>query len=89
MRFALLWILAVCVMLVLDIWPRLAEILAGWVGIELPLNMLLFLGIFFLMLLVFGLTSRLSKVIDETKRLAQELALLKKEIETGKEHEQQ
>jgi hypothetical protein len=77
LRFALSWLLLVCALLVLDIWPGLAGGLAALAGVEIPLNMLLFLGICFTLLLIFGLTKRLSKITDETKRLTQEIAILK------------
>jgi hypothetical protein len=65
------------VLLVLDIWPGLAAWLAELAGVEIPLNMLLFLGICFTLLLIFSLTKRVSKLTDETKRLTQEVAILK------------
>jgi hypothetical protein len=84
LRFALSWLLLVCVLLVLDIWPGLAGWLADAAGVEIPLNMLLFLGICFTLLLIFSLTKRVSKLTDETKRLTQEVAILKETYRTDR-----
>ena len=81
LRFALPWMLLLVVLLILDIWPGLSGILAKLVGIEVPLNLLLFLGLGFTLLLIFGLTKRVSKMSDETKRLTQEVAILKEQIQ--------
>ena len=80
LRFALPWMLLILALLVLDIWPGIAGTLAVLVGIEVPLNMLLFLGLLFSLLLIFGMTKRMSKLSDETKRLTQEVAILKEEL---------
>ncbi len=77
LKYALLWIFAGVIVLIMDIFPGLLGKTAGLLGIELPINMLFFLGFCFLLLLVFGLTIKVSKMSDEVKRLTQELALLK------------
>jgi hypothetical protein len=84
LRFALSWLLLVCMLLLLDIWPGLAGGLANAAGVEIPLNMLLFLGICFTLLLIFSLTKRVSKLTDETKRLTQEIAIMKEEFRTDR-----
>ena len=82
LKYALLWILAGIVVLIMDIFPGLLGKITRLFGIELPINMLFFLGFCFLLLLVFGLTVRVSRMSDEVKRLTQELAILKHD--TGK-----
>ena len=81
LKYALLWILAGVVGLIMDIFPGIAAAL----GIELPINMLFFVGFCFALLLVFGLTIKVSKMSDEVKRLTQELAILKYDIEEKKD----
>lgn len=85
LKYALLWILAGIVVLILDIFPGALGILAKVLGIELPINMLFFMGFCFALLLVFGLTIKVSKMSDEVKRLTQELAILKYDIEEKKD----
>ena len=76
LKYALLWIFAGSVVLILDIFPKFLGIIAKVLGIELPINMLFFMGFCFLLMLVFGLTIKVSKISDEVKRLTQEMAIL-------------
>ena len=69
LKYALLWIFAGSVVLILDIFPEFLGIIAKVLGIELPINML------------FGLTIKVSKISDEVKRLTQEMAILQYDIE--------
>jgi hypothetical protein len=84
LKYALLWILAGFVVL-MDIFPGMLGRIATALGIELPINMLFFVGFCFALLLVFGLTIKVSKMSDEVKRLTQELAILKYDIEEKKD----
>lgn len=81
LKYALLWILAGVIVLIMDIFPGILGKISGFLGIELPINMLFFMGFCFSLLLVFGLTIKVSKISDEVKRLTQELAILKYGIE--------
>ena len=83
-RYALLWMLAAVVMLVLSIWTQGLEVIADAMGIEEPANAIFILafGVAFLLLLNFSVaTSRLS---EETKILAQESARLEQELRAGR-----
>ncbi len=81
LRYALSWIILMVVLLVLDIFPIIIDKLSKVMGIELPLNTLVFLGFCFLLVIVFGLTISLSNMSSRVKSLTQELALFKKEME--------
>lgn len=75
-RYALLWMLAAVAMLVLAVWRDGLNTLADAVGVHSPPNALFLvaLGVVFILLLHFSIaTSRLS---EETKILAQEVARL-------------
>jgi hypothetical protein len=79
-RYALLWIIVACTLLVLAIWTDLLNSAADAFGIEVPANFLFLaaLGVIFVLLLHFSVaTSRLS---EETKILAQEVARLDSEL---------
>jgi hypothetical protein len=79
-RYALLWMTVALVLLVLAIWNQLLSLASNAIGIEVPANAL-FIAAFavaFLLLLHFSVvTSRLS---EETKILAQEVARLDAEV---------
>ncbi|HEX2128804.1 MAG TPA: DUF2304 family protein [Solirubrobacterales bacterium] len=79
-RYALLWMTAAIVLLILSIWTDGLDVLADAMGIEEPANAIFILafGVIFLLLLNFSVaTSRLS---EETKILAQETARLEQEL---------
>ena len=79
-RYALLWMLAAFVPLPFAIWRDGLDELAGLVGIESPPNALFLigLGIVFALLLHFSVVS--SRLGEETKILAQEVARLDAEL---------
>lgn len=82
LRFALLWLVLGVLMLIIDIFPEIITFVASTLGLELASNLLFFLGICFTLILVFGLTLKVSKLNDEVKRLTQEVALLKEASDT-------
>ena len=82
LRFALLWLVLGVLMLIIDIFPEIITFVASALGLELASNLLFFLGICFTLILVFGLTLKVSKLNDEVKRLTQEVALLKEASDT-------
>ena len=81
LRYALIWIVVGLCVVVLDAFPGLLGGITEFLGIELPINMLFFLGFCFSLLIIFGLTKAVSDLSYKIKRLTQELALLKNEIE--------
>lgn len=84
LRYALVWIAVVGCIAVLDLWPGLLNTLTKMMGIEVPINMLFFLGFCFSLFIIFGLTRTVSNLSGKVKKLTQELALLKEEIEQEK-----
>ena len=83
-RYALLWMVVALVLLVLAVWNQLLAHVSHAIGIEVPANALFIAGfaVAFLMLLHFSvITSRLS---EETKILAQEIARLDAEARAAR-----
>jgi hypothetical protein len=79
-RYALVWMLAAVALLVLAIWRDLLDIGSEFLGIAVPANALFLVAfaVVFVLLLHFSVvTSRLG---DETKILAQEVARLDEEV---------
>lgn len=86
LRYGLVWIiLGVCVA-ILDFWPQLLKALTNLMGIELPINMLFFLGFCFSLIIIFGLTKTVSELSHKVKRLTQEIALLEKKMKENQEN---
>src|SRR3954451_14828472 len=83
-RYALLWMVVALVLLALAVWNQLLAHVSHAIGIEVPANALFIAGlaVAFLMLLPFSvITSRLS---EETKILAQEVARLDAEARAAR-----
>ncbi len=79
-RYALLWMSAALALLVLAIWRDLLSIGSDFLGIAVPANALFLVafGVIFVLLLHFSVaTSRLG---DESKILAQEVARLDEQL---------
>jgi len=82
-RYALLWMLAATSLLVMSIWSDLLNQLADALGVQYGPSVLfaVVLGFGFMLMIHFSLV--LSRLSDQNKVLAQQLALLQSEQETG------
>lgn len=78
LRYALAWLMVGVMILVLDCFPELIILLADFVGIASPVNMLFFFGFCFSLVLIFILTIAISRMSIRIKQLTQELALYEK-----------
>ena len=79
-RYALVWMSAALALLVLSIWTNGLEKIADLIGIQEPANAIFILafGVGFLLLLNFSVAS--SRLSEETKILAQEVARLDQQL---------
>ncbi len=85
-RYALLWISASLVLVVLAVWNGALNWLADTLGILSPPNALFFVGVGALFFLALHFSVAFSRLSEETKILAQEVARLDREqrrIRTG------
>lgn len=82
-RYALLWMVLAATLLVLAIWTDLLSWTTNLVGIEVPANGLFIaaFGVAFLLLLHFSVAT--SRLAEETKILAQEVARLDAELRSS------
>lgn len=81
LRDSLLWILSTCAVLLMVLFPQLLARLARALAIEVPSNALFALAILYLALNVVSLTISLSHSAARARRLTQECALLRGELE--------
>jgi hypothetical protein len=77
-RYAILWLLSAFVLLALAIWKGLLEELAEAIGIIYPPNALFLIAFGFVLVLLLHFSLAVSRLSDQTKVLAQRLALLEK-----------
>jgi hypothetical protein len=79
-RYALLWLFSGIVLLALAIWRGALEQLAELVGIAYPPNALFFVAFAFVLMLLLHFSVVVSRLTDQTKVLAQRLALLEERV---------
>jgi hypothetical protein len=77
-RYAIVWLAAAFVLLALAIWKGLLSDLARAIGIAYPPNALFLVAFGFVLLLLLHFSLAVSRLSDQTKVLAQRLALLEK-----------
>ncbi len=80
LRYALGWILIGLVIVVLTIFPRSLNRIAFFLGITSPVNMLFFFGFCLVVGVIFSLTVALSHMSDKVKKMAQEIAIMRKDM---------
>jgi hypothetical protein len=79
-RYALLWLFSGVVLLALAVWRGALEELAQLVGIAYPPNALFFVAFAFVLVLLLHFSVAVSRLTDQTKVLAQRLALLEERV---------
>jgi hypothetical protein len=82
-RYALLWLLSSVVLLVLAVWTGLLERIADLVGFAVPSNALFVVGFAFVLALLLNFSLAISRLSDETKILAQQVARLDHEARSA------
>jgi hypothetical protein len=80
-RYSLLWLLAGGLLLFLSLSRGILDSLARLFGIFYPPSLLFLLAFFFLLLITLHYSVALSGLAEKNKQLAQEVALLRREIE--------
>ena len=79
-EYAVLWFVAGILLIVLSLWRDLLHTVARLVGVEYPPSVLLLGGIVLGFLISLHFSIALSRLAEQNKRLAQELALLRQEL---------
>ena len=80
-EYSLLWLATAIVMLVVGVWRELLYSLANAVGIHYPPNLLFLLAALFLLFIQVYLSTVITKLTQENKEIAQQVALLRYEVE--------
>jgi hypothetical protein len=86
-RYALLWVAAGVVVLVLALWRGGLEWLSELIGIAYPPTTLFVLVSLFVVLLLLHYATVISRLVEQNKRLAQRLAILEDELGESEEIE--
>lgn len=81
-KYATLWLFVGMLTVILAAFPQLLNIAAELVGVQLPSNLLFILSIFLLLGVCLHLSLELSVLEDETRTLAEEVAIMRTQIES-------
>ena len=84
-RYALLWLFSALVLLGLSVWEGALQELADLVGIAYPPNALFLIAFGFVLVLLLHFSVAVSRLSDQTKVLAQRLALLERRQQLSEE----
>jgi len=79
-KYAAFWMAVGAGVIVLGIFPRLLDSLARVLGVASGASLVLFLGIVFLLLVCIHLSWETSRLEEETRTLAEEIALIRLEL---------
>lgn len=86
-KYAVLWLLVSGVSLVLALFPALVQWLSAALGVQTPSNLLFFVTVVLLVLVSVQLSYELSRHEMRIRRLAEEIALLQREIHESRHEE--
>jgi hypothetical protein len=79
-RYALLWLLASLVILMLAVWQDALNAIARQMGIVSAPNALFFVAVGFILLLLLHFSAAMSRLTDQSKVLAQRQAILEQQL---------
>jgi hypothetical protein len=82
-RYALLWLASAAILLGLAVWRSALEKIANGLGIAYPPNALFVVALGFVLALLLHFSLAVSRLSDQTRLLAQRLALLEERVDTN------
>lgn len=85
-KYAALWLIISAIIIVVALFPKLLFFLSEITGVVVPVNLLFLLAITMLIGVCLHLTLEVSKLADETRALAEEVAILGATIDQGNAH---
>ncbi|MGD0114837.1 MAG: DUF2304 domain-containing protein [Dehalococcoidia bacterium] len=81
-EYSLLWLLLSAAMLLLASFEGIMEWTAARLGVLYPPSVMFFVAIAFVVAMLFHYSLEISRLSDQSRRLAQELSLLRSRLET-------
>jgi hypothetical protein len=84
-QYSLLWFLTIAVIFVLAIWEALLVKISDAIGIQVASNALFLLALLFLFVMALHFSMIASRLTDQSKMLAQKMALLERDLRKERE----
>ena len=75
LKYALSWLFVLAAVAVFAAFPRTMIVMAHFLGIDAPVNMIFFLGFCFSLVIIYTLTVSLSRMATKMRKLTQIIAL--------------
>lgn len=75
----IIWIIGLFILLIFSLFPNIPALLTQLIGVEAAVNTIFFIVIFFLFMMVFLLTVKVSQLQEKIKDLTHQLALASKQ----------
>jgi hypothetical protein len=88
-KYAVLWLAVGLVTLPLGFIPWSLDNVSSWLGVASGASLVLFLAVVFLLVVCIHLSWEASRLEDETRALAEEVALIRAELRDVREHQAQ
>ena len=86
-RYALLWLFSALVLLALAVWNDFLETISRAIGVIYPPNALFLIAFGFVMILLLHFSMVVSRLADQSKLLAQRLAILEERQRRSEDRE--
>ena len=74
-KYAVIWLVAALVSIVLSVFPGILDAVSGFFGISQPINLLFVAGLFVVLMLLMQLSLELARTRDELRKVVQSLAV--------------
>jgi hypothetical protein len=85
-KYGMLWIAVALVIVPMAFYPRLLDNVSLAIGVANGVSLVLFLGIVFLLLVSLHLSWEVSRMEEQNRTLAEEIALIRMKIEDEHDH---
>ena len=82
-KYAAAWITLAVLVIVIGVFPDLLEYLARFLGVQTPINLLFLASVVLLLIVSVQFSVEISQLEEETRTLAEEIALLRRDVEEG------
>jgi len=82
-KYAAAWILLAVAVVVVGVFPDVLATVARFLGVQTPINLLFLVGVVILLVVSVQFSVEISKLEEETRTLAEEVALLRRDLEDG------
>ncbi len=86
-KYAVLWLVVGVSMVVLAVFPGLLDLTARLLGVQSGPNLLMFVAALVLLLVCVHLSWEVSRLEDKSRALAEEIGLLRLELDRGRRDE--